>query len=129
MSAMRQYGHHMPATMTDASMPPQISSNSPRQESGTSRSSGGEASSPRIVCKRRDTTAMAIRISPRWRRGGKWSIGLQNKPGTGNMAGRREAGATLRELVHTNNAVLVSAIGALLDGAGIRHVVLDQNMS
>ena len=35
----------------------------------------------------------------------------------------------MRELVRTNDAVLVSAIGALLDGAGIRHLVLDQNMS
>jgi Putative prokaryotic signal transducing protein len=35
----------------------------------------------------------------------------------------------MRELVRTNDAVLVSAIGALLDGAGIAHVVLDQNMS
>jgi len=35
----------------------------------------------------------------------------------------------VRELVRTNNAVLVSAIGALLDGAGIPHLVLDQNMS
>lgn len=35
----------------------------------------------------------------------------------------------MRELVRTNNAVLVSAIGALLDGAGIPHLVLDQNMS
>jgi hypothetical protein len=35
----------------------------------------------------------------------------------------------VRELVRTNNAVLISAIGALLDGAGIGHVVLDQNMS
>jgi hypothetical protein len=35
----------------------------------------------------------------------------------------------MRELVYTNDAVLVSAIGALLDGAGIPHVVLDQNMS
>ena len=35
----------------------------------------------------------------------------------------------MRELVRTNNAVLVSAIGALLDGAKIPHMVLDQNMS
>ena len=35
----------------------------------------------------------------------------------------------MRELVRTNDIVLVSAIGALLDGANIRHVVLDQNMS
>lgn len=35
----------------------------------------------------------------------------------------------LRELVRTNDVVLVSAIGALLDGANIHHLVLDQNMS
>ena len=35
----------------------------------------------------------------------------------------------MRELVRTNDMVLVSAIGALLDGAQIRHMVLDQNMS
>ncbi|MBX6328286.1 MAG: DUF2007 domain-containing protein [Pseudolabrys sp.] len=35
----------------------------------------------------------------------------------------------MRELVRTNNAVLVSAVGALLAGARIRYVVLDQNMS
>jgi hypothetical protein len=35
----------------------------------------------------------------------------------------------VRELIRTNDAVLVSAVGALLDGAGIPHVVLDQNMS
>ena len=35
----------------------------------------------------------------------------------------------MRELVRTNDAVLVSAIGALLDGARIPYLVLDQNMS
>ena len=35
----------------------------------------------------------------------------------------------MRELVRTNNAVLVSAVGALLEGAGIPHLVLDQHMS
>ena len=35
----------------------------------------------------------------------------------------------MRELIRTNNAVLVSAVGALLDGAGIPHQVLDQYMS
>jgi hypothetical protein len=35
----------------------------------------------------------------------------------------------LRELVRTNDIVLVSAIGALLDGAEIDHLVADQNMS
>jgi hypothetical protein len=34
-----------------------------------------------------------------------------------------------RELVRTNDAVLVSAVQALLDAAQIPHVVLDQNMS
>jgi hypothetical protein len=35
----------------------------------------------------------------------------------------------MRELVRTNDAVLVSAVQALLDGAAIPHLVLDQNMS
>ena len=35
----------------------------------------------------------------------------------------------MQELVRTNNAVVISAIGALLDGAKIPHMVLDQNMS
>ncbi len=35
----------------------------------------------------------------------------------------------MRELIRTNDIVLVSAVGALLDGAGIQHMVLDQNMS
>ena len=35
----------------------------------------------------------------------------------------------LRELVRTNDLVLISAVGALLDGAHIHHMVLDQNMS
>jgi len=35
----------------------------------------------------------------------------------------------MHELVRTNDAVLVSAVGALLDGAKIMHLVLDQNMS
>ena len=35
----------------------------------------------------------------------------------------------MRELVRTNDIVLVSAIGALLDGAKIDHLVADQNMS
>jgi hypothetical protein len=35
----------------------------------------------------------------------------------------------VKELVRTNDMVLVSAIGALLDGAKIPHMVLDQNMS
>jgi hypothetical protein len=35
----------------------------------------------------------------------------------------------VRELLRTNDVVLVSAVGALLDGAHIHHLVLDQNMS
>jgi hypothetical protein len=35
----------------------------------------------------------------------------------------------VRELVRTNDAVLISAIEALLNGARIKHMVVDQNMS
>ncbi len=35
----------------------------------------------------------------------------------------------MRELVRTNDAVLVSAIQALLDAAQIPYMLLDQNMS
>ena len=35
----------------------------------------------------------------------------------------------MRELVRTNDPVLISSIVALLNGAEIHHVVLDQNMS
>ena len=35
----------------------------------------------------------------------------------------------MRELVRTNDPVLVTLIEALLDGAKIAHMVLDQNMS
>jgi hypothetical protein len=35
----------------------------------------------------------------------------------------------LRELLRTNDTVLVSAVTALLDGANIHHLVLDSNMS
>jgi hypothetical protein len=37
--------------------------------------------------------------------------------------------ANLREIVRTNDAVTISAIEALLKGAGIRHMIVDQNMS
>jgi hypothetical protein len=35
----------------------------------------------------------------------------------------------MKEILRANDAVLVSAVGALLDGAKIKYVVLDQNMS
>lgn len=35
----------------------------------------------------------------------------------------------MRELVRTNDPVLVSAVVALLEGADIGHLVFDQNMS
>ena len=35
----------------------------------------------------------------------------------------------MRELMRTNNAVLISAVQALLDSADIPHLLLDQNMS
>ena len=45
------------------------------------------------------------------------------------FGGATQENRQLRELVRTNDIVLVSAIGALLDGANIHHLVLDQNMS
>ena len=35
----------------------------------------------------------------------------------------------MKEIVRTNDTILVTAIEALLKGAAIEHVVLDQNMS
>ncbi len=35
----------------------------------------------------------------------------------------------MREIVRTNDPVLITAIEALLDGAGIEYLVLDRNMS
>ena len=35
----------------------------------------------------------------------------------------------MRELLRTNDMVLVSAVTALLDGANIGHLLLDNNMS
>lgn len=35
----------------------------------------------------------------------------------------------MRELLRTNDIVLVSAVRALLDGANIHHLLLDDNMS
>lgn len=35
----------------------------------------------------------------------------------------------MKELLRTNDIVLVSAVEALLNGAGIPHLVLDRNMS
>lgn len=43
--------------------------------------------------------------------------------------GLRREGAQVRELLRTNDMVLVSAVGALLDSADIAHLVFDQNMS
>ena len=43
---------------------------------------------------------------------------------------KNDGGAeTLRELVRTNDAVLISAIEALLKSAGITHLLADQNIS
>jgi hypothetical protein len=35
----------------------------------------------------------------------------------------------MREIVRTNDPVLITAIEALLNGGGIPHIVLDRNMS
>jgi hypothetical protein len=43
---------------------------------------------------------------------------------------KNDGGAeTLRELVRTNDAVVISAIEALLKSAGIPHLLADQNIS
>ena len=42
---------------------------------------------------------------------------------------RYEEDIAWRELIRANDAVLVSAVQALLDAARIPHLVLDQNMS
>jgi hypothetical protein len=36
---------------------------------------------------------------------------------------------SVKEILRTNDVVLVSAVEALLNGAGIPHVVFDRNMS
>jgi putative signal transducing protein len=41
----------------------------------------------------------------------------------------RQGVGAVKEILRTNDAVLVSAVEALLTGADIPHVVLDQNMS
>ena len=47
-----------------------------------------------------------------------------------NVRPAKNGGANnMREIVRANDPVLVSAITALLDGAHIEHMVLDQNMS
>jgi hypothetical protein len=38
-------------------------------------------------------------------------------------------GASVKEILRTNDTVLVSAVEALLKSAGIHHLVFDQNMS
>ena len=54
-------------------------------------------------------------------------VAVDTRPRPPHTIGKGEP--KLRELVRTNDMVLVSAVGALLDGANIRHLVLDQNMS
>jgi hypothetical protein len=62
--------------------------------------------------------------------GGYCGKGMMRLTGPAQPERRCDKGEPpLRELVRTNDIVLVSAIGALLDGANIHHLVLDQNMS
>jgi len=35
----------------------------------------------------------------------------------------------VQEIIRTNDAVLISAVGALLESAKIKHMVVDENMS
>ena len=48
------------------------------------------------------------------------------KPGMTRVENRARI---MREIMRTNDAVLLSAVGALLDAAGIPPLVLDRNMS
>ena len=76
-------------------------------------------------------TMLGITIeSAGWRGKGRKAVNEAVDSAPQSLASRRQAGELkLRELVRTNDIVLVSAIGALLDGANIHHLVLDQNMS
>jgi hypothetical protein len=62
-------------------------------------------------------------------------MSLRGSPATpqAGVAGRGYRGAwrelPVKEILRTNDPVLVSAVEALLNGAGIPHVVLDGNMS
>jgi hypothetical protein len=63
-------------------------------------------------------------------RAGKRGKGAKQQRASRDRQGWFDKGEQkVRELVRTNDIVLVSAIGALLDGANIHHLVLDQNMS
>jgi hypothetical protein len=64
----------------------------------------------------------------------KYGGTIETAAPSGKSAGQRPGRsitteAALRELLRTNDVVLVSAVGALLDGANIHHLVLDNNMS
>jgi hypothetical protein len=69
--------------------------------------------------------ALDITIESAGRRG----KGTKQQPGVTGPCRVDKGELKVRELVRTNDIVLVSAIGALLDGANIHHLVLDQNMS
>jgi hypothetical protein len=58
-------------------------------------------------------------------------VQLACKGRTCQGAGDEQATAELnvRELVRTTDPVLISAIEALLNGARIKHLIVDQNMS
>jgi putative signal transducing protein len=49
--------------------------------------------------------------------------------GTGAACASTAAELTMHELVRATDAVLISAIEALLNSARIKHLVVDQNMS
>jgi hypothetical protein len=62
--------------------------------------------------------------------GGTIETAAPSGKSTGQSQGRSiSTEAALRELLRTNDVVLVSAVGALLEGANIHHLVLDNNMS
>ncbi len=73
--------------------------------------------------------SIAVRLDPR-HRDARPARGQAHRLSGAARAGRRAAPElSMRELVRTNDAVLISAIEALLKGANIDHMIVDQNMS
>jgi Putative prokaryotic signal transducing protein len=60
---------------------------------------------------------------------GGMRLGCEGLGRHGAGAQRATAELKVRELVRTTDPVLISAIEALLNGARIKHMIVDQNMS
>src|SRR5581483_7529926 len=96
------------------------------------RNRPGAAAADRGAVDRTDAARLPVdrrRLDPRYGHA-RAARGEAVRLSFASRAGRRTPpGTAMKELVRTNDMVLVSAVGALLDGAKIPHMVLDQNMS